>query len=78
VWGLLPRHPFKGEVRIKGAKARTRYVEDWEIVEALALTPTRTSGSVLMIQEYIRIKLLIGVRRGDLLRLRTSDISDPR
>jgi integrase len=72
-WGLLSKHPFKGEVRLKGGKPRNRYVEDWEIVEALALTPRRKSGSVLMIQAYIRIKLLIGIRRGDMLRLRSSD-----
>jgi integrase len=75
-WGLIPKHPFKGEVRLKGAKPRTRYVEDWEIVEALALTPMRKSGSVRMIQAYIRIKMLVGLRRGDLLRLRMSDITD--
>lgn len=75
-WGLISKHPFKGEVRLKGAKPRTRYVEDWEIVEALALKPTRKSGSVLMLQAYIRIKMLIGLRRGDLLRLRMSDITD--
>ena len=75
-WGLIKKHPFKGEVRLKGAKPRTRYVEDWEIVEALSLKPTRKSGSVLMIQAYIRIKLLIGIRRGDLLRLRTSDVTE--
>lgn len=40
------------------------------------LTPIRKSGSVLMIQAYIRIKLLIGIRRGDMLRLRESDITD--
>ncbi len=74
-WGLIAKHPFKGEVRLKGAKPRTRYVEDWEIVEALALTPKRKSGSVRMIQAYIRIKMLIGLRRGDLLRLRMSDIT---
>jgi integrase len=75
-WGLIPKHPFKGEVRLKGAKPRTRYIEDWEVIEALALTPIRKSGSVVMIQAYVRIKLLIGIRRGDLLRLRMSDISD--
>jgi integrase len=75
-WGLIARHPFKGEVRLKGAKSRTRYVEDWEIVEALALEPTRKRGSVLMIQGYIRIKLLLGIRRGDMLRIRISDITD--
>ena len=75
-WGLLPKHPFKGEVRLKGGRPRTRYIEDWEIVEALALTPMRKSGSVRMIQAYIRIKMLIGLRRGDLLRLRMTDITD--
>lgn len=75
-WGLMAKHPFKGEVRLKGAKPRTRYVEDWEIVEALSLEPMRKSGSVRMIQAYIRIKMLIGLRRGDLLRLRMADITD--
>lgn len=71
-WGLIERHPFKEEVRLPGSKARTRYVEDWEIVEALALKPMRKAGSVLAIQSYIRIKLLTGMRRSDLLRLRVS------
>ena len=75
-WGLIPRHPFKGEVRLKGAKPRNRYVEDWEIVEALSLVPKRKSGSVLMLQAYIRVKMLIGIRRGDMLRLRMSEITD--
>jgi integrase len=75
-WGLISKHPFKGEVRLKGAKPRTRYVEDWEIIEALGLVPKRKSGSVLMLQAYIRIKILIGIRRGDMLRLRMSDIND--
>lgn len=74
-WGLMSKHPFKGEVRLKGTKARRRYVEDWEIVEALGLEPRRESGSVLMIQAYIRIKLLIGIRRGDMLRIRMADIT---
>lgn len=68
-WGLIDRHPFKGEVRLKGEKPRTRYVEDWEFEACLKLVPKRTKGSVLMIQAYIRLKLLTGLRRGDLLRL---------
>jgi integrase len=73
-WGIIDKHPFLREVRIEGAKnkKRTRYVEDWEIVEALALKPMRKAGSVLMIQSYIRIKLLLGLRRSDLLGLRVS------
>jgi hypothetical protein len=34
-WGILDRHPFKGEVRLRGLKARDGYVEDWEIAQAL-------------------------------------------
>jgi integrase len=75
-WGLIRRHPFKGEVRLKGIKPRTRYVEDWEIGEALALMPKRKRDSVLMLQAYIRLKMLIGLRRGDMLRLRMSEITD--
>lgn len=73
-WGYLDRHPFKGEVRVEGEKARTRYVEDWEIVEYLSLVPRRKSGSVLAAQAYIRLKLLTGIRRGDMLRLTMSDL----
>jgi integrase len=69
-WGYIDRHPFKGEVRLAGEAPRSRYVEDWEVVEALALQPRRKAGSVLAVQAYIRVKLLTGLRRGDLLRLR--------
>jgi integrase len=75
-WGILDRHPFKGEVRLGGIRARDRYVEDWEVAQALALKPKRNAGSVLMIQAYIRLKLLIGIRRGDMLRLRMRDLTD--
>ena len=75
-WGFIRRHPFKGEVRLKGIKPRTRYIEDWEVREALALVPKRRKDSVLMLQAYIRLKMLIGIRRGDMLRLRISEITD--
>ncbi len=68
-WGYIDRHPFKSEVRLKGEPPRERYVDDWEIVETLALPATRKAGSVLMIQAYLRIKLLTGMAQGDLLRL---------
>lgn len=75
-WGYVDRHPFKGEVRLQGERPRTRYVLDWEVVEALSLASTRQKGSVAMIQAYIKIKLLTGMRRGDLLRLRIADFSE--
>lgn len=68
-WGLIDRHPFKGEVRLTGEAPRTRYVEDWEIVECLSIDPRQKKGSVRAIQAYIRIKLLTGMAQGDLLRL---------
>lgn len=72
-WGYIKTHPFKGEVRLEGSKPRTRYVTDDEVVACLALPSMRERGSVHTIQAYIRVKLLTGLRRGDLLRLRVSD-----
>lgn len=72
-WGYIKTHPFSGQIRIEGVKPRTRYVEDWEVLECLSLQSTRKRGSVLMLQAYIRLKLLTGLRRGDLLRLKVSD-----
>jgi|SRR5579871_2052301 len=76
-WGAIDAHPFKDQVRLDGARAeapRSRYVEDWEIVECLALAPFRKRGSVRAIQAYIRVKLLTGMARSDLLRLTMSSL----
>lgn len=75
-WGLLKAHPFKGEVRLEGTTPRTRYVEDWEIIEVMALPSRRKKGSVGMIQAYLRLKLLTGLRQRDLLLLTVSDCRD--
>ena len=75
-WGYIDRHPFKGEIRLVGEKPRTRYVEDWEILECLNLPANRQKGSVLVIQAYIKIKLMTGMARSDLLRLSQSDLKD--
>jgi len=72
-WGYIDKHPFKGEVRLEGEAPRERYVEDWEVVEILSLESKRKSGSVLMIQAYLRLKLLTGMAQGDLLRLRMDE-----
>jgi integrase len=75
-WGYIDRHPFKGEVRLEGEKPRDRYVEDWEVLECLSLKSTRKKGSVLAIQAYIRLKLMTGMSRSDMLRLTTSNTKD--
>lgn len=68
-WGALDLHPLKGQVVLKGRAARTRYVEDWEVIAALAIEPHKRRGSVHMIRAYIALKLLTGMSKGDLLRL---------
>jgi integrase len=68
-WGLLKRHPFKRELRLEGIQRKTRYVADEEVIAALAAPCRMKRGSVLMIQAYIRVKLMTGLRREDLLRL---------
>lgn len=69
-WGYIDRHPFAWQLRFEGEGPRTRYVEDWEIDECLSIESRRKKGSVRAAQAYIRLKLLTGMARGDLLRLR--------
>jgi hypothetical protein len=75
-WGYVEKHPFAWQMRIESDAPRTRYVEDWEIVECLSIDSKRKKGSILAVQSYIRVKLLTGMRRGDLLRLSMSEIRD--
>ena len=75
-WGFIDKHPIKGQIRLPGEKPRTRYVEDWEIIECLSLQPKREAGGVLAVQAYIRLAVLTGLRRGDLLRLTMSDFKE--
>lgn len=76
-WGIIKVHPFLRQVRFERGlqpKRKKRYVEDWEIVEALTLKPYRKRGSVLMCQAWIRLKLAnIGLRATDMLLLKVSD-----
>jgi len=71
--GMIERNQLLGTLRLPMSKPKERYVEDWEIAEALSLRPFQKRGSVLMIQCYIRLKLLMPARRSDLLRLQVAD-----
>ncbi len=76
-WGYREDHPMTdNKFRKLHNPPRTRYVEDWEIIEALSLESRRHKGSIRMIQAYIKVKLLTGQRRGDLLRLKMTDLKD--
>nr|VFK63879.1 MAG: hypothetical protein BECKTUN1418D_GA0071000_12304 [Candidatus Kentron sp. TUN] len=43
-WGLIDNHPFKGQIRLEGETPRDRYVEDWEVIEALSLSAPQKRG----------------------------------
>jgi integrase len=75
-WGYLDKHPFKHEVQFEGLEARTRYVEDWEIKEALSLPAPDEKGGVAMIQAYIELKILLGLRQTDMLLLREDQMKE--
>tara|TARA_R110002110_G_scaffold415781_1_gene655647 strand:+ start:244 stop:1077 length:834 start_codon:yes stop_codon:yes gene_type:complete len=68
-WGLTENHPIKGKVRKFSTPPRRRYVEDWELEEALKVASP-------FLVAYIRLKLLTGLRRGDLLTIKLSDLKD--
>lgn len=75
-WGMMNKHPFKSEVRLKGQAPRTRYVTDEEIVAALSVQPTMEGTAIPMLQAYIRLKLLLGLRRRDMLTLTHDSLQD--
>ncbi len=73
-WGVINRNPILGQVRLKGNRPRDRLVEDWEIDEVLGLSSSYR-GTVVA-NAYIRFKLMTGLRRGDILRLRCSNLKE--
>ena len=68
-WGLCENHPIKGKVNKFSRPPRRRYIEDWEIKEALSVASP-------FLKSYIHLKLMTGLRRGDLLLIKHSDIKD--
>lgn len=75
-WGLIKSHPFKGETRFEGTKARKRYVNDAEIIAVFGLKPARKKDATMMIQSYIKLKQLTALRASDMLRLTMSCLKD--
>jgi integrase len=68
-WGFCENHPIKGKVQKFSRPPRNRYIEDWELAEALTVASP-------FIAAYIELKLHTGLRRGDLLSLKISDLKD--
>ncbi len=68
-WGVAEVHPIKGKVIAHSERPRDRYVEDWELVEALTVANR-------VVRAYIGVKLLTGLRRADILSLRVADVKE--
>lgn len=68
-WGVIDNNPIIKNVKKFGYKPRTRYVEDWELAEALRVAPD-------LIVAYVPVKLMLGFRKGDILGIRRTDIRD--
>ncbi|MGQ7844450.1 tyrosine-type recombinase/integrase [Granulosicoccus sp. 3-233] len=69
-WGIIRSHPMAG-LRFERLAAATDEVHQWQIDAMLSIEPD--TRAVLVGQLYTRLKLMLGLRRGDMLRLQFSD-----
>lgn len=68
-WGVIDDHPMAGKRVTKNpVTPRNRYIEDWELREFLSIASP-------FIKSYVDLKLTLGLRKGDMLSLRLSDIT---
>ena len=75
-WGVIRMNQLIGQVRIEKPSARDRLVEPWEIASILSLKNKGGRDTVYICQLYVKLKLMTGLRRGDILRLVLSDIKE--
>lgn len=69
-WGAIDEHPMAGKKVVKNpSQKRTRYVEDWELEQFLSVASP-------FLVAYVRLKLILGLRKGDMLSIKLEDISD--
>lgn len=67
-WGVVKDNPFLGMEMLKETP-RDRYAEDWEVEEFL-------KGALPLLELYIPIKLMTGLSKADILRIKLSDIRE--
>jgi len=68
-WGLCNDHPIKGKVQKLKTSPSKRYIEDWEVCEVLKVADP-------FMALYIKMKLMTGLRRGDLLSIKLTDLKE--
>lgn len=69
-WGAIPTNPLLG-MRFPGAKPATRLLTRGEISRILSLEPQNRTEQIGI--AFVRLALLTGLRRADILGLRLSD-----
>lgn len=74
-WGRLRANPMLGQVRLSLQSKPQDYVTDDQVISLLLIQGPKTGG-LSVVQAYVRLKLLTGLRRTDMLRLRVSDIRE--
>lgn len=67
-WGVVETNPCR-DVRKFSEKPRNRYVEDWEYAAVYAIAPA-------IVQSAMEIASITGMRQGDILMLKRSDMTD--
>ncbi len=67
-WGVVNSNPVRGVEKHK-VKARDRYVEDWELDQFLSVATD-------FIKAWVDVKLMTGLRQGDLLALPLNALRD--
>ena len=74
-WGFIENNHLHGQVRLETpVKKKKRLVENWEVDAVMSLEPHSPISDVAMIQAYIELKELTGLRKTDMLLLRESDL----
>lgn len=73
-WGIIKKNQLLGQVKLDQPRARDRLVTDEEIDTALNI-PFKSRG-VVIAKLHIRLKLMTGLRRKDILQLKLSDIRE--
>ena len=69
-WGIVEINPCR-EVKKFTEKPRTRYIEDWEYQAFKNYAPP-------MIKAAMEVAVITGLRRGDLLNLKSSDLENEK
>ena len=72
-WGAISTNPLLG-MRFQGAKASQRFLTRSEISSILSISPANRTQHVGL--AFVKLALLTGLRRGDLLSLKVSDCTD--